>query len=254
MLGSIYHDSREFRDQEFGYENTDYDRRSNNQACVSRRSSGPCGLCHRAGAACWEVNRHRRPLPRRASLAPSSTGCASGALPFACLPQPARHRAAENKPTRPNIILIVADDMGFSDLGCYGGEIQTPNLDRLAAAGLRFSQCYNCAECGPSRASLMTGLYPHQVGVFEWTGLLNNRCVTAFELLSGAATRPSATGRLDMVTAENWHDPAMIARYRGSFSRQHRTPRAGPLFCGRSPDSSLSRRPTFHFAPKHLQD
>ena len=85
--------------------------------------------------------------------------------------------------SRPNIILILADDLGFSDLGCYGGEIRTPNLDRLAAGGVRFSQFYNCALCGPSRAALMTGLHPHQVGITNWTGLLNNRCVTAFEFL-----------------------------------------------------------------------
>jgi arylsulfatase A-like enzyme len=65
---------------------------------------------------------------------------------------------------KPNIILVMADDMGFSDLGCYGSEIATPNLDRLAMGGLRFTQFYNNAKCGPSRASLMTGLYPQQVG------------------------------------------------------------------------------------------
>ena len=58
---------------------------------------------------------------------------------------------------RPNIILILNDDMGYSDLGCYGGEIHTPNLDRLAANGLRFTQFYNTARCCPSRASLLTG-------------------------------------------------------------------------------------------------
>lgn len=121
-------------------------------------------------------------------------------------------QAAENASGRPNIILILADDMGFSDLGCYGGEIQTPNLDRLAAGGLRFSQCYNCALCGPSRAALMTGLNPHQVGIFNWTGLLPDHCVTVFELLKRAGYATCAVGRLDMVTAENWHDPAMIAR------------------------------------------
>ena len=119
--------------------------------------------------------------------------------------------------TRPNIVLILADDMGFSDAGCYGGEIKTPNLDRLAAGGLRFSQFYNCALCGPSRAALMTGLYPHQAGVTNWTGLLNNRCVTTFELLKQAGYATCAVGRLDMVTAENWHDPAMIARYVDRF-------------------------------------
>jgi arylsulfatase len=66
---------------------------------------------------------------------------------------------------RPNILLILNDDMGFSDLGCYGGEVQTPNLDRLAFHGLRFTQFYNTARCCPSRASLLTGLHPHQAGV-----------------------------------------------------------------------------------------
>ena len=65
----------------------------------------------------------------------------------------------------PNILLILNDDMGYSDIGCYGGEIETPNLDRLAANGLRFSQFYNTARCSPSRASLLTGLHPHQTGI-----------------------------------------------------------------------------------------
>ncbi len=68
--------------------------------------------------------------------------------------------AAEKPATRPNIVLIMADDLGYSDIGCYGSEIQTPNIDRLAAEGLRFSQFYNNAICVPTRASLMTGLYP----------------------------------------------------------------------------------------------
>ncbi|NLT70035.1 MAG: sulfatase-like hydrolase/transferase [Verrucomicrobiaceae bacterium] len=74
--------------------------------------------------------------------------------------------------TRPNVVVILADDMGFSDLGCYGGEILTPNLDKLAAEGMRFTQFYNCALCGPSRAALMTGQHPHRVGMTRWTGLL----------------------------------------------------------------------------------
>ncbi|MDP7051328.1 MAG: sulfatase-like hydrolase/transferase, partial [Verrucomicrobiota bacterium] len=68
-------------------------------------------------------------------------------------------------PNKPNIVLIMADDMGFSDIGCYGGEIQTPNLDKLAANGLRYTQFYNTARCCPTRASLMTGLYAHQAGM-----------------------------------------------------------------------------------------
>lgn len=119
--------------------------------------------------------------------------------------------------SRPNVILIMADDMGYSDIGCYGGEIRTPNLDLLAAGGLRFSQFYNCALCGPSRASLMTGLYNQQAGVVQWTGLLNDRCVTVFELLKQAGYLTYAVGRLDMTTADKWHDPRNIARHVDRF-------------------------------------
>ncbi|GIX03484.1 MAG: arylsulfatase [Planctomycetaceae bacterium] len=70
---------------------------------------------------------------------------------------------AEDRPLRPNIVCILADDLGFSDLGCYGGEIETPHLDALAAGGLRFTQFYNTARCWPSRASLLTGYYAQQV-------------------------------------------------------------------------------------------
>jgi len=66
---------------------------------------------------------------------------------------------------RPNIILILSDDMGYSDIGCYGGEINTPNLDKLASEGLRYTSFYNTSRCCPSRATLMTGLYPHQAGM-----------------------------------------------------------------------------------------
>ncbi len=69
----------------------------------------------------------------------------------------------------PNILLIVADDLGFSDLGCYGGEIETPNLDALAADGLRFTRFYNTGRCCPSRASILTGHYPHRVGLGHMT-------------------------------------------------------------------------------------
>jgi len=120
-------------------------------------------------------------------------------------------------PAKPNIVIILADDLGYSDLGCYGGEIRTPNLDQLAAGGLRFSQFYNCALCGPSRAALMTGLHPHQVGILNWTGLLNDRCVTAFELLKRAGYATYAVGRLDMTTAEDWHNPTNIARHVDRF-------------------------------------
>ena len=70
---------------------------------------------------------------------------------------------------RPNIVIIMSDDMGMSDLGCYGGEIETPNIDKLAANGVRFTQFYNTARCCPTRASLLTGLYAHQAGVGHMT-------------------------------------------------------------------------------------
>ena len=71
---------------------------------------------------------------------------------------------------RPNILLILADDMGYSDLGCNGSGIATPNLDQLAAEGLRFSQFYNTGRCCPSRAAWLTGLYPHQAGIGHMLG------------------------------------------------------------------------------------
>src|SRR6266487_1023274 len=88
-------------------------------------------------------------------------------LLLALLVAPCFLRAAE---TRPNIIVILSDDMGYSDLGCFGGEIKTPNLDALAAGGVRFTQFYNTARCCPTRASLLTGLYPHRADVGHMTG------------------------------------------------------------------------------------
>ena len=84
---------------------------------------------------------------------------------------------------KPNILLILADDLGYSDLGCYGGEIATPNLDSLARTGLRFTQMANSARCCPSRASLLTGLNPAQAGIPNFNGSLNDQCVTIAEVL-----------------------------------------------------------------------
>jgi arylsulfatase len=141
--------------------------------------------------------------------------CAAGGAAAVAVPALAAQGTGAE---RPNIVLIMADDMGFSDLGCYGGEIRTPNLDRLAAGGLRFAQFYNAALCGPSRSALMTGLHSHQVGIGgRWTGLLNNRCVTLPELLKQAGYATYVVGRLDMVTADNWHDPRMIHRHVDRF-------------------------------------
>ncbi|MBI4979317.1 MAG: arylsulfatase [Spirochaetes bacterium] len=105
---------------------------------------------------------------------------------------------------KPNIIVMLADDMGFSDLGCFGSEIETPHLDGLAANGVRFTQFYNCARCCPSRAAILTGLYPHLAGVGHMTekgdtpgylGHLNDRCVTIAEVLKPAGYETIMTGK-----------------------------------------------------------
>lgn len=108
------------------------------------------------------------------------------------------------QPQRPNIIVILGDDMGWSDLGCYGGEVETPNLDRLAAQGLRLTQFYNTARCCPTRASLLTGLYPHQAGIghmmndrghIGYRGELNRESVTLAEALRPAGYGTYAAGK-----------------------------------------------------------
>ncbi len=105
---------------------------------------------------------------------------------------------------RPNIIVILSDDMGYSDIGCFGSEIETPVLDSLAEGGLRFTQFYNAARCCPSRASILTGLYPHQAGVGHMTedagtpayaGNLNRQCVTIAEVLGTAGYKNYAVGK-----------------------------------------------------------
>ena len=110
--------------------------------------------------------------------------------------------AASN--SRPNIVVILTDDMGWSDIGCFGSEIRTPNVDRLAANGLRFTQFYNTARCCPTRAALLTGLYSHQAGIglmtgdrgFEsYRGELNDRCVTLAEMLHLAGYSTYAVGK-----------------------------------------------------------
>ena len=122
---------------------------------------------------------------------------------------------------RPDILLILNDDMGYSDLGCYGGEIQTPTLDRLARDGLRFSQFYNTARCSPSRASLLTGLHPHQTGIGILTydsgpegyaGNLNHRCVTIAELLRSGGYRTYMSGK--------WHVSSNLRQPTDSWPMQ----------------------------------
>ncbi len=115
---------------------------------------------------------------------------------------------------RPNIVLIVADDMGFSDLGCMGSEINTPHLDSLAASGLLMPQFYNASRCCPTRASLLTGLYQHQAGIGDmdqnlgfpaYQGFLNDRCVTLAEALKAGGYTTAMTGKWHVGNApEHW--------------------------------------------------
>ncbi|MDB6111896.1 MAG: sulfatase [Pedosphaera sp.] len=102
---------------------------------------------------------------------------------------------AAEKATRPNIVLVLADDLGFSDLGCFGSEMPTPNLDRMAASGLRMSQFYTTPRCCPTRAALLTGLYPQQAGIGNmmedrgipgYRGEINRNCLTVAEELRRA--------------------------------------------------------------------
>jgi len=144
-------------------------------------------------------------------------------------------RSSQKTPgKKPNIIVIMCDDMGFSDIGCYGSDIETPNLDRLAANGLRFTQFYNTARCCPTRASLLTGLYSHQAGIGHMTGdygvpgyigRLNKNCVTIAEALKPAGYRTFVTGK--------WHvgakDRAWWPLQRG-FDRFYGVPEGGGFY------------------------
>ena len=135
---------------------------------------------------------------------------------------------------RPNIIIILVDDMGYSDIGCYGSEIETPNIDRLAANGLRFTQFYNAGRCCPTRASLMTGLHPHQVGIGHMTeppgqplgfegayqGYLNDNCATLAQVLKTAGYHTLMTGKwhLGYHRKECWPLQRGFDKYYGCIS------------------------------------
>jgi arylsulfatase A-like enzyme len=138
---------------------------------------------------------------------------------------------------RPNVILIMVDDMGFSDLGCYGGEIHTPNIDALAAGGVRFTQFHNMGRCCPTRAMLMTGLQPHQAGIGHMTrefegkptgpdipdayrGDLNDRCVTLAQVAKSAGYRTMMAGKWHMAGKDQhgWPLQRGFDKYYGCIS------------------------------------
>lgn len=135
-------------------------------------------------------------------------------IPYECFPQ--------NVKSPPNVIIILADDMGYSDLGCYGGEINTPHLNSLAEDGIRFTQFYNAARCCPTRASLMTGLYPHAAGMGGMTppkweprssygpsyqGYINKEAITIAEALKEADYQTAMVGKWHVGDMKEWQWP-----------------------------------------------
>ena len=143
--------------------------------------------------------------------------------------------AAAPQLRKPNVIVILVDDMGWADISCYGSEIPTPNIDRLAASGIRFTQFYNTARCCPTRASILTGLYPHQAGVGHMTedkgtpgyrGRLNDQCVTLAEVMRGGGYFTAMTGK--------WHvgQEHGVTPWGRGFDRSLNAPAGGFYYAG----------------------
>ncbi len=126
---------------------------------------------------------------------------------------PATAGEAAERGEPPNVVVILTDDMGFSDLGCYGGEIRTPNLDRLAREGLRFTEFYNAARCCPTRASLLTGQYQQRVGMYRNGRDITRDGVTVAEVLKQHGYQTAMTGK--------WHLTALAALGGGNNSPEH---------------------------------
>jgi arylsulfatase len=163
---------------------------------------------------------------------------------------------AQHASEKPNIVLILADDMGFSDLGSFGSEINTPNLDKLAHEGLRITQFYNSGRCCPSRAALLTGLYPHQAGVGDmvqdkgtpaYQGYLSKNSATIAQLLKTAGYNTIVSGK--------WHVglvPSAWAVNRGfdqSFTMQNN----GSSYFNSEPLYNDGRTVTFQLNGRQIQ-
>jgi arylsulfatase len=121
--------------------------------------------------------------------------------------------AQEKEVQRPNIILIALDDMGYSDLGCYGGEVQTPNIDNLAVTGIRFTQMHNCARSCPSRGSLMTGLYAQAAGINGMGVNLNLNAATIAEVLKDNGYHTGMVGKWHLSDTKSLKDPKEQLRW-----------------------------------------
>ncbi len=132
----------------------------------------------------------------------------------------------QKEPAMPNVLVILADDLGYSDIGAYGSEIATPNLDKLATEGALFTQFYNTSRCCPSRASLLTGLYSHQAGIGfmvadqgypSYQGYLNDQCKTIAEVLKQYDYSTYAVGKWHVGTDEQyWPAKRGFDRFYGS--------------------------------------
>ena len=136
---------------------------------------------------------------------------------------------------KPNIVLIMVDDMGYSDLGCWGGEVETPNIDSLAKNGLRFTQFYNSARCCPACATLLPGLHPHETGIGlmaseeapaaaltppAYAGNLNDSCVTLAQVAKSAGYATFMTGKWHVAgkSLEDWPMQRGFGRFDGTIA------------------------------------
>ena len=174
-------------------------------------------------------------------------------LTGACINQQAEN---SNVHSRRNIILILSDDMGYSDLGCFGGEVETPNLDGLAQNGLRFTQFYNGARCCPTRASLISGCYQHQVGIGHMTNTPNN--FTQHDLgipeYRGFLNRNSLT--IAEVLKDAGYSTLMAGKWHLGISDQSKWPlqRGFDKFYGIIPGASNFFKPTYPRGITYMND
>jgi arylsulfatase A-like enzyme len=169
---------------------------------------------------------------------------------------------------QPNVVLILVDDMGFSDLGCYGGEIATPNLDALGRAGVRFTHFYNTARCSPSRASLLTGLHPHQTGIGILTnddgpngypGNLNRHCVTLAEILLDHGYDTCLSGKWHLATEmhtpnDAWPTRRGFTRFFGTLTGCGSFYQPGTLRRGEADASKETEAPDFFYTDAIAQE